>query len=245
MSWKRKRRLCPARINLSSHIAELFEELLLSSFFGAEERISSCIFDLRSRRSKNLFSLQSSIFGAKIEQILHLRSSLSMNESKIGRKKEGESSFFVKRRILPSSTSRHEERRTPFVYFFDQELTKNPLVLLLPTACFRAPAPFSYSEVWIFRSMFHLEDRSEDRNRPSTRSFTLKIGPKIEIGPLLVRETLVSWANCSVGIPPWGPRRSSTQSSKPKFEDRGVLRSSDPKNERCSSPAGGTSVILS
>ena len=34
-----------------------------------------------------------------------------------------------------------------------------------PTLDQRLPAPPSYSETWIFRPIFHLEDRSEDRDR--------------------------------------------------------------------------------
>ena len=58
----------------------------------------------------------------------------------------------------PSSTSRPEERRTPFVFFLRPLPSTNPDQVLSALL----------------------------RSRSSARSPTLKIGPKIEIGPLLV-----------------------------------------------------------
>ena len=66
------------------------------------------------------------------------------------------------------SLSRHEERRTSphLPRSLPEEWTKNPPWYFF----FRPPpppAPLSYPQVWIFRPIFHLGDRSEDRNRPS------------------------------------------------------------------------------
>ena len=99
---------------------------------------------------------------------------------------------------------RLEERRTPSHLPFSrpEEWTKN----LLPGTFSsdppqRPPARLSYPAIWIFRSVFHLEDRSEDRDRPSTRSSVPKTmtqgfldlpAPKKSVGfPVLRRRKIV------------------------------------------------------
>ena len=66
-----------------------------------------------------------------------------------------------------------EERITSIPHFLGRDTKhtsfpfigrRNPLVVLCPP--FRSPAPKSNYETWTSRSIFHLEDRSEDQDRP-------------------------------------------------------------------------------
>ena len=159
-----------------------------SSIFGAEDRRPP-IFDLRSRRPKNfpIFNLRSwelkiedtssSIFGPK-----------NGSNGSDGRRRGGGTSskmggffedggffdFPAPKNEEPPAFSTFSARSTKNPFHLPssrpEEWTKNPFpgtVLLLPTPP-RPPAPLSYPEVWILRPIFHLGDRSEDRDRPST-----------------------------------------------------------------------------
>ena len=164
------------------------------------------IFDLRSRRSKELPHLQSSIFGAEDRRTPHLqssnfgpedrrtphlRSSALKNGSKIGQKmgrggvrllrrlggvlrRWGSSIFQVPGTKNPPIFDHRGRKNEGFPHLppSQPEDRRTPQLLLLPPPLDQwPPAPLSYPEI------------------SSARSSTWKIGPKIEIGSLLV----VSW----------------------------------------------------
>ena len=133
---------------------------LLSSFFRAEDRRPH-IFDLRAEDQRTLY-LQSSIvdFRSRRSKNSHLRSSGPKNGSKIGRKKGVEPPIF---HLLGTKN----EELSPIFYLFGRKnRRRTPWYFFFRTLFSRAPAPLSYAEVWIFRLIFHLKDRSEDRDRP-------------------------------------------------------------------------------
>ena len=145
----------------------------------------SSIFDVRFRRSKN-----PPIFDCRPRRI---------HRSNIGRKNGG---FFEDGGVLriwgffdlrvrrtknpPSSifSSRRPKNPSHLPPSRSEERTKNPPgISSSDPLLWQPPAPLSYPEIWIFRPIFHLEDRSEDRDRPFTP-----------------RGTVVSWANRPVGV---------------------------------------------
>ena len=75
------------------------------------------------------------------------------------------------RRPLILRFSGSEKRRTPPSSTFSAEIMKNPLFVVLSTPlCDQSSQGFlGFSEISIFSSIFHFQDRSEDRDRPSTR----------------------------------------------------------------------------
>ena len=107
----------------------------------------SLIFDLRSRRSKNhaIFDLRPRRMGRRSD----------------GRRRGGGQNFFFRRaKNAYLLLSRHEEGIISYLPpSRPKEWTKNSLVLILSSFLSRAPALLSYSEVWILRPIFHLEDR--------------------------------------------------------------------------------------
>ena len=117
-------------------------------------------FDLRDRRMK-MGGLRSS--GSKVEDWRWGFFDLRLRRSKIG--------------CLRSSGS--EDRRAEEPPIFHLLLLPTPLPLdQWP------PAPLSYPEIWVFSPIFHLEDRSEDRGRPSTYSFDFIFVRRSKVGVL-------------------------------------------------------------
>ena len=169
----------------------IFEETLhfQSSMFEAEDR-RPAIFVLRSRRSKNI--PPSSIFGAEDRRLPHLQSSifgaedrrpLIFDPRRMGRRSDrrrggffedgGGSSIFRVRRtknLPPSSTFSARRKKSPPIFHFlgRKNGRRTPLVPLLPTP----PSGHQLPSAIL-------------RAGSSDRSSTLKIGPEIEIGPLL------------------------------------------------------------
>ena len=107
-------------------------------------------------------------------------------------------------------TSSSEERRTPPSSTFSARRTKNP-----PSSIFSAGRMNEEPSRGTSSSdpPEHQLPSAILKSGSSDRSSSLKIGPKIEIGPLLVRGTLVFWANCSVGARscPTPPRRPAVR----------------------------------
>ena len=167
--------------------------------FGGTQKIdgfraSIPIFDLQSRRSKNppssIFGpedritphLQSSIFGPEDRRTPHLRSSAPNSGPKIGRKTGVGCDFFEDGGsfedggVLRYSGS---ETRKPLFSIFGAGRTKTPH--LPPSRPEERRTPFSF----FFRPPPQPTLAGSPEGRSSDRSSSSKIGPKIEIGPLL------------------------------------------------------------
>ena len=118
-------------------------------------------------------SLLYSIFGTEDRRIPIFRFSTPKNGSTIGRKnRKGGLHSSSEERRTPSSTfsaRRRKNSRIPVGRIYEER----SLVLLLPTP--RVLALLSSTEVSIFRPIFHLEDRSEDRDRVSILTLSLYI----------------------------------------------------------------------
>ena len=140
-----------------------------SSFFVIRSRRSKNppIFDLRVRISKKL-DLQFSIFGAEDRRtsIFDLR---LRKQSRRSDEKDASLGFFRRTKNTPIIHLIGTKNEEPSIFFSrPKEWTTNLLVLLLSIFPFLwASAFIKYPEIWIFRPIFHLKDRSEDRGWPS------------------------------------------------------------------------------
>ena len=132
---------------------------LLSSFFGAEDRRFP-IFEDPKIEELPIFNFRCS--NSKIEELL----SAPKNGSKIERKK-GDCDFFFRKNPLFSSFSARRTKNSPSSTFSAGRMEDEPPWYFFSRPP-QAPAALSYSEVWIFRPIFHLEDRSEDPDRSAT-----------------------------------------------------------------------------
>ena len=158
---------------------------------SSERLLSEAVWSLRLCL-ENPSHLQSSILNLEDRRAPHLRSSVPKNGSKIGRKTRGWGTCAtsskmedgVLRRRWGSSIFRLRRTKNPPSFFVGPNNEESPnLPLSLPeerrtpsgtsssTPALDQwlPAPLSYPKIWMFRPIFHLEDRSEDRDRPSTR----------------------------------------------------------------------------
>ena len=162
---------------------QIFEELPIFDLPAAQiedlrsrktKKPPSSIFDLRPRRSKN-----PPIFDFRLRR---------MGRRSDGRPGGGWCDFFedvggALRRwggffnlAAPKKKEPHhlspswlEERRTPSIFHLRGRKNEQPSLVSLPPLDQWLPAPLSYPGIWIFRPIFHFEDLSEDRGRPSTR----------------------------------------------------------------------------
>ena len=165
--------------------------------------------------------LRSSIFGPGDRRTPHLRSSVLKNGFE-DRTKDGKGGcdFFEDGEVLRSSRS--EERRTPPSSIFGAGRTKNAPYSTFSTRRSKNPPPSSSSDLPPSTKGHHLLPAM--LRSSSARSSTLKIGPKIEIGPLSARGAVVSWANRSVGVPscPAPPRPAAPPCAAPTRPARGM-----------------------
>ena len=129
----------------------------------SSKNLPSSIFDLRGRRSKK--PVPSSIFGPGDRRSDGRRGGVGLHPPK--NEEPASSTFSARRTKIPPSSifsvGRMDEK--PSGTFSSDPHPSPP----------RPSAPLSYPEVRIFKPIFHVEDRSEDRDRPSTRSSILNI----------------------------------------------------------------------
>ena len=175
--------------------------------FGPEHRRTS-IFNLRSSESKIEAKIEdyalSSIFGPEYRRthVSKLRfSRLNIEETPIfdlrPRIIDRRSGLLPPKNEEPSSSNfSAEERRTSSIFHLlgrKDGRSTTPLVLLLSPPS-RSPARLSYAKVWIFRPIFHLEDRCEDRVRPSYSGHPTRRRPVL-LGPAAPRRPAVRRAD--------------------------------------------------
>ena len=149
---------------------------LPSSIFGPEEGRTPHLRSSAPENEEPIYDLRARRMDRKSDG---RRGGGGATSSKMGRdlRRWGGSSIFRVRRTKNPPSSIFGSGRTkkrPMFHLLGQQDEK-PRHLLLPAPHFdqRPPAPLSYPGIWMFSPVFHFEDRSEDRDRPSTPFISL------------------------------------------------------------------------